>query len=671
MQNLNARILLAISSVEEGDFAEKQLKQAAGGIHCDKVSTLKDACQVLKNKQYDAFICDSRLAGKKTTDLFRQDIHTPGIVLFESEDESVSGWLSRGAAAYLQKRRNFGHMKEISVLLENIIQSHRNQSHTKLLAQALDGLSSCICICDPSDTIIYVNQALSRQYGYKKEEIEGRKIDVLVHESLAGAANSGSGQIYHKRKDRSKFPIRVSSRSVRDDSGNIAAVAYSYLDISDIRDTEQELQETQENLSKANDELVQMNELLQNTTTWAKEMAMQAEVASSVKGEFLANMSHEIRTPMNGVVGMSNLLLSTNLDDEQREYAEIIDRSAQALLTIINDILDFSKVEAGKMTIEPLPFNLKTAISEIVGLLKVKAVEKNIELIMQFQEGVPALIIGDQGRIRQIITNLVGNAIKFTENGHVAIKIQCSEINDGVANIEFAVEDTGIGIAKEKLEHIFDKFTQADNTTSRCYGGTGLGLALSKQLVELMDGRIGVKSEIDKGSVFSFILPLQIADNQKPIDNETPATTGIESSNRGLSNQSKGNINQPEETGEKHILLAEDNVINQKVAAKMLTKLGYSVDIANNGDEAIKKNAEQNYKAILMDCQMPRKNGFEATASIRSSESSDLHVPIIAMTANAMKGDREKCIEAGMDDYLSKPVNIENLKKTLQRWIKN
>jgi len=588
--------------------------------------------------------------------IIKKHKHIPMILLFDSYEKSISRWLEYGVAGFLIKCSNFRHLTTLPGLVHNVIEARQRKSRVELLAKTSDAMPSSICITDPSDTILYVNDALCKQYGYKQHEIEGQKIDLLVHDNLSSIGH-GTEQIYHKRKDKSKFPIRITNTAIKDEDGNIIAIAYNYHDISDLQNTEQELHDAQENLRKANDELVQMNELLQNTTTWAKEMAMQAEVASSVKGEFLANMSHEIRTPMNGVVGMTTLLLSTELTDEQREYAEIIERSSEALLTIINDILDFSKVEAGKMSIEPLPFNLQKAVSEIVGLLKVKAIEKDIELIMHFQDSVPVLVVGDQGRIRQIITNLVGNAIKFTEKGHVAIRVKCIENDDEIAKIEFSIEDTGIGIPQDKLDHIFEKFTQADTSTSRCYGGTGLGLALSRQLVDLMEGEISVTSKVDEGSVFSFVLPLQI--------DHTPEVTTPE-----VLTDSPGSVKVANSAaGEHRILLAEDNVVNQKVAVKMLAKLGFQVDVAKDGEEAVRKAAEQTYNAILMDCQMPKKNGFEATAHIREHEASDLHTPIIAMTANAMKGDREKCIDAGMDDYLSKPVNIDNLKTTLERWM--
>ena len=511
----------------------------------------------------------------------------------------------------------------------------------------------------PERTITEVNRSWLEVLGYRREEVIGHSAAELNLFARPEQAEEIGRQL-HRDQRVVNFELQVRARDGRLLDGLfsgelIQSQGREYLlsvmiDITRRKQAEVELKKTIEQLEEA--------------TARANDLAAEAELASVAKSEFLANMSHEIRTPMNGVIGMTGLLLDTELDENQRQYAETVRTSGENLLNLINDILDFSKIEAHKLELEELEFDLTQTLKELVDVLGLQARNKGLQLSCDLALEIPEQLLGDPGRLRQILTNLVGNAIKFTENGAVAIRVEVDQENTESLRLRFAVQDSGIGIPADKRDRLFKSFSQVDASTTRRYGGTGLGLAICKQLVTMMGGSIGVNSQPGQGSEFWFTAVFGRVAGCAP--DQTRLSTEISGFRELKVEVSTTSDNR---FAGARVLVAEDNPVNQQVALGILRKFGLKADTVGNGAEALTALASLPYDLVLMDVQMPEMDGFTATRKLREPGAKVLNprIPVIAMTAHAMAGDREKCLAAGMDDYVSKPISPTALLEVLHR----
>ena len=421
------------------------------------------------------------------------------------------------------------------------------------------------------------------------------------------------------------------------------------------RDEVGELAETFRNMQLAlKDHIENLDKKVAERTMDLSKAMKVAEEANEAKSEFIANMSHELRTPLNGIIGFAELIMASDSLAKHHDYSELIIAESEALLTLINEILDHAKIEAGKLTLEKIPFDVQLVMQVIISGMALRAREKGLNFELHIAPDVPRYMMGDPNRLRQILVNLIGNALKFTEEGSISVNITLVEKGKHTAKLRLSVADTGVGIPEDKLKTIFDSFSQADTSTTRKYGGTGLGTTISKRLVELMNGDIGVSSRVGKGSTFWFTAVFELSGEE--MDEEMLGEMGFDEED-----------NHKNLTG--HILITEDYPTNREIVKNYLAAAGYSFDIAGNGKEALDLTCQKKFDLILMDVQMPVMDGLEATRRIRAGKSSNAAVPILATTANAYEQDEERCLNAGMDEVLTKPLRKKAFLKTVSKWI--
>ncbi|KAB2951270.1 PAS domain S-box protein [Heliorestis acidaminivorans] len=591
------------------------------------------------------------------------------VIPLKVQDNKIGLMYVRGYRKDFFNKAKLQPLEDFTQRISLTLMAAMRQQQLQLQGETLAAAANSIIITNAEGIIQWINPAVTALTGYAKEEVIGQRTNLLksgqhepsFYNEMWNTIQEGQvwhGELINRRKDGSLYTEEMTITPVQNEEGQIVHYIAIKQDV-----TERKLQEAQ---------LVEAKKA--------------AEEGSRAKSEFLANMSHEIRTPLHGIIGMAEILLERSKTAEEKELIEIITDSGHNLLEIVNAILDFSKIEAGKMDIEEVDLEFFPIVKGTVELLLPKASLKNLDLQSKIASDIPQRLKGDPGRLRQVILNLLSNAIKFTETGSVSLEVTILSIDKKQIELQFKVTDTGIGIEEDVRHKLFQPFTQADGSTTRKYGGTGLGLSISKNLVELMGGEIGVEKNIEKGSIFWFNLPLRYAEEafsekeqekQEQEQNEARqesvkslgfdqiALTDSQAINSVESTPSTAK--QTLEAEKKLILLVEDNPVNQRLAIMQLKKLGYEAKAVDNGQEAIDAVQKENYNLILMDCQMPVMDGFEATKIIRKLEDEKINkIPIVAMTAHALEGYREQCISAGMDDYITKPVVLSKLKEIIQ-----
>ncbi len=577
----------------------------------DIAGSVSEVKKILDSKRFDIVITDYAVGDGTAFDVFDLIKDTPIIIVTGSGDEEIAvKAMKRGAHDYLIKDPERNYLKVLPITVDGAIKRKESEKQFRMLSHAIMNINDSVYITNMDDRIIFVNKAFCKTYGYEEEDILGRDSHVLGEVGL-------KDELYHKRKDGSEFPVSLSRSVIKDENGKEVAVVGVARDITDHKRAEEELQRAKES----------------------------AEIANSAKSQFLANMSHEIRTPMNAIIGMADLLWETQLTPEQQEYVRIFRRAGDTLLNLINDLLDLSKVEAGRLELERVDFDLSELIEKTVEVMAVRAHEKDIELLYNIMADVPNNLVGDPDRLSQILFNLIGNAIKFTERGEVMLSIENDRRAKECGSLLFSVSDTGIGIPPDKLERIFDSFTQADSSITHKYGGTGLGLAISKQLIELMGGHIWAESEEGSGSRFYFTVRFGIR-------TESKEQVGLGVDLKGLKT-----------------LVVDDNATNRLILRETLAGWGASVTEVEGGREGLAelkraRESGKGYQLLLLDCRMPDMDGFEVVEHI-SKELGIMDMAIMMLTSNNRQGDGKRRQESGISAYLVKPIKRSDLLKAI------